>query len=249
MRKTLDLRDHLKELIDEGRVLNQSLQESFTPKGVHKFRVCMRRIRTMLSLLPEESILPPDKKFLKKLWHRLGEVRDVDVARDLSDELDFSTKKLKKERVKARAKLRHLLLQRETNSFFDHLERLTLRQDAGTVDPLPAMRKLRTSLLQTPAEPKHLHSLRITLKKIRYLREALELPVNDFKTYQDIFGAFQDIAVYRERHPHSHRVHDEYVKRKEEAIHSLKPAFTFALKALAQIESEFGEEMGVRRVA
>lgn len=247
MGKTLDLSDHLKELVDEGRDLVESLQEEFTIKGIHKLRVTLRRLRTSILLLPPKSLPDDEKKLLKKLWKRLGTVRDLDVAKDLTEKFGFPLDEIKRDRLLAREKLRKTLLDHKTGRLLDQIERLTLRPETSRVNPVPYAKKLYADLMKTPAEAESLHALRIIIKKIRYLREALQLPIEEFKIYQDTLGAFQDMAVYRERFPHSYKVQDKYQDAREKALEVMRPAFIFAMKAIQDIENKFGEPVHLRK--
>lgn len=245
MNRTINLQDHLSQLVIEGRALAYQLESHFSGKIVHKLRVCVRRLRTTMDLVGEE--LPaPEKEQLKKVWKQLGKVRDLDVSRGLAEKYSLSESHIKDKRSAARKKLRTQLSDKKMQHLFDEMEKISLRRSTEKVDPLPLLRDLRMKLIRTPTGPEHLHELRIVLKKIRYFREALGFDVEAFKEFQDTLGEFHDLEVFMEKHPHNLSLRRETRIKSDKAIAMARPAVQLGMKSLAEIEHQFEREMAVR---
>lgn len=245
MNRTINLQDHLTELVNDGRALSYQLENHFNGKIVHKLRVCVRRLRTMIDLVGDE--LPQtEKQQLKKVWKQLGKVRDFDVSRELAEKYSLNESQIKQKRSLARKKLRTQLTDKKMQKLFDEMEKLSLRSTSSKVDPLPLLRELRMRLIQTPSGPENLHELRIVLKKIRYFREALGFDVEAFKEYQDTLGEFHDLEVFHEKHPNSLAIRKALRSKKEKAMLIARPAVQLGMKALSDIEHQFEREMSVR---
>lgn len=245
MNRTINLQDHLTELVNDGRALAYQLENHFNGKIVHKLRVCVRRLRTMIDLVGEE-LAETDKQQLKKVWKQLGKVRDFDVSRELAEKYSFNESHIKEKRTQARKKLRNQLTDKKMQKLFDEMEKISLRAGSAKVDPLPLLRDLRMRLIRTPSGPEHLHELRIVLKKIRYFREALGFDVEAFKEFQDTLGEFHDLEVFLEKHPHSLAIRKATKNKRDKAMVVARPAVQLGMKALGDIEHQFEKEMSVR---
>lgn len=247
MHKSINLQDHITELVKEGRALAYQLETHFNARLVHKLRVCVRRLRTMLDL-SEDSLKIPESSIdrLKLIWKLLGKVRDLDVGRELSDKYEISLPKLKTKRSHEKKKLRKELTDKKTQKLFDELEKLAMSSALSRVDPVPHLRKIRLRLIRTPGDAENLHELRIVLKKIRYFAEALEHDVEAFKVYQDVLGEFHDLEVFHKKHPHSLAVRKALEAKKKKALGLARPAVQLGLKVLGDIENEFEREMAIR---
>jgi CHAD domain-containing protein len=240
--KTLDLRDHLSSLVNEGRDLREALIQHMSTKDVHKLRVCLRRLRTDLALM-KSPLSDHDKKHLKKVWKKLGKVRDLDIAHDLSKKFSLKMKTVQEERHEARKKLEHVLKDKDTEKLFDDMEKLSFRKESAHIDPLPHIDKLRRDLIRSPAGEDHLHSLRIVLKKIRYLAETLGYGVEAFKEFQDVLGELQDLEVFHKRFPDSMEVQRERKARRNRALSFARPALALGFRALLDMETPQGKKL------
>ncbi|MFL5784860.1 MAG: CHAD domain-containing protein [Bacteriovoracaceae bacterium] len=240
--KTLDLRDHLSALVNDGRELREVLIQHMSIKDVHKLRVCVRRLRTDLALL-KSPLSDHDKKHLKKIWKKLGRVRDLDIAKDLSEKFSIKPKEVLKERHEARKKLEHILKDKDTEKLFDDIEKFSFRMDTAHVDPVPHINDLRRDLIQTPRTEDDLHGLRIVLKKIRYLAEALGLGVEAFKEFQDVLGEFQDLEIFHKRYPGSLEVRRERKNSRDRALSFARPALSLGFRALLDMETSRGKKL------
>lgn len=247
MNRTINLQDHITELVKEGRALSYQLESHFNAKLVHNLRVCMRRLRTMINLIDDNSILPdPERTQMKSIWRQLSKVRDLDVGHELSDKYSFDVSKLKGKRTLTRKKLRSKLSDDKTQKLFDELEKLGLRSSISRVDPLPLLRKLRLKLIRTPGGAEHLHELRIVLKQIRYLEEALGFDVEAFKEYQDALGEFHDLEVFQEKHPHSMTIRRALNNKKLKALGMARSAVQLGIRTLGDVENQFEREMAIK---
>ncbi len=247
MNRRINLQDHITELVTEGRALSYQLESHFNTKLVHKLRVCVRRLRTMLDLIDDDSLLPDaESDQLKSLWKQLGKVRDLDVGHELSDKYSFDLDKLKEKRSQARKKLRSKIKDDKTQKLFDELEKLGFRSSISLADPLPLLRKLRMKLMRTPGGAEHLHELRIVLKKIRYFQEALGFDVEAFKEFQDSLGEFHDLEVFQEKHPHSMTLRRALNIKKQKALGMSRSAVQLGIRTLGDVESQYERELAIR---
>lgn len=247
MNRTINLQEHITDLVKEGRALSYQLESHFNSKLVHKLRVCVRRLRTMIDLINRDTVLrESDRDQLKALWGQLGKVRDLDVALELSEKYEMSPDKIKHKRSSARKKLRTKLTDKKTQKLFDDLEKLGLRAVTSKVDPVPHLRLLRMRLIRTPGDAEHLHDLRIVMKKIRYFAEAMEYDVEAFKEYQDTLGEYHDLEVFHEKHPHSLAIRRALNNKKLKALGMGRAAVQLGLKVLGEIETQYEREMAVR---
>lgn len=227
------LPDHLRELIHKALELTEEVAAGPCPGNVHDLRVTIRRIRTDVSLL---SPAPgkEEKKRLKKIWKKLGRVRDLDVARELMNEFSLSGAELKDKRRSAREKLSRVL-KKDGEKLFEELEKVSLRAQVSLAELSEKINGLQGSLEALPPDADHLHQHRIILKKIRYLREALDFPSEEFKLYQDLLGAYQDLEMVKSFFPEELHLRTEGARRRKKAMARLEDARSLGLRALEEM--------------
>ena len=206
------------------RVLREldGVGEHFDPEPVHKLRVALRQSRSLVDVLSE---IEPDpcwsdvKRAAKKLFQRLGDLRDTQVMtgwlgtfskkarkdpllRELLEDLPRREKKLK-----ARA--------RRAASSFDRSawKQWVQRFAARTRDRAPSIEAFRYLALVRWKEARKLHEramrgapretwheLRIALKRFRYvvesfLAEGFSKWGSELKRLQDLLGEIHDLDV------------------------------------------------------
>jgi CHAD domain-containing protein len=206
------------------RVLREldGVGKHFDPEPVHKLRVALRQSRSLVDVLSE---IEPDpcwsdvKRAAKKLFQRLGDLRDTQVMsgwlrtfskkarkdpllRELLEDLPRREKKLK-----ARA--------RRAASSFDRSawKQWVQRFAARTRDRAPSIEAFRYLALVRWKEARRLHGrvmrgapretwheLRIALKRFRYvvesfLTEGFSKWASELKRLQDLLGEIHDLDV------------------------------------------------------
>lgn len=172
----------------------------------HKIRTTLRREQVMLKLMKE--VIPkkkyrPTMKQLKALKTDIGRVRELEIAKE--DALKF---KLPVDRVERQ-------LTKVTNEVTPHLstkkrqqlyEKLKLVQKlTRKLKKVPVTEILRTKeKFQVHIEKKRfskteLHTLRILIKKARYILEAMDTPDKRLIDFQDKLGKLHDIEVLEQK--------------------------------------------------
>jgi CHAD domain-containing protein len=199
--------------------------ERLDPEPVHKLRVALRQSRSLVDVLSE---IDPDpswsdvKKAAKKLFQRLGDLRDGQVmgawletlakgrkknalVRELLDDLERREKKLK-------ARARRAAGSFDRSAWKQWLARFAARNRGRA----PSVEAFRYVALVRWRDAKRLHAkavrgapretwheLRIALKRFRYvvesfLADSFSRWVDDLKRLQDLLGEIHDLDVLQD---------------------------------------------------
>jgi CHAD domain-containing protein len=200
----------------------QKVRKTWDADAIHDLRVALRRCRTMADALSGTYPSPgwnKLKKTSKKLFHTLGEVRDVQVEQEwvkkLSPAEDTSRTYLLKA-LRGREKVRMEEAQKELDEF-DRKEwrklsrKLHTKADIFPVESVVFQRLALTKLnnaveLYQKARKKPScvawHRVRIAIKRFRYIVENFlprhyESWAEDLKEMQDFLGEVHDLDVLR----------------------------------------------------
>jgi len=206
------------------RVLNrgQKVRKTWSAADVHDLRVALRKCRTMADALTDTNPSPGWNKLKrnsKKIFHALGELRDVQVEQEwvkklLSGATDARTQLLKRLRVLEVARLR------EAQKDLDHFDRKEWRKLSrklrNKADMFPvgsvvfqrqALMKLNDAVALYHQARKRKsgvawHRVRIAIKQFRYIVENFlpqhyEAWARDLKETQDLLGEIHDLDVLR----------------------------------------------------
>ena len=206
------------------RVLNrgQKVRKTWSAADVHDLRVALRRCRTMADALTDTNPSPgwnKLKRSSKKVFHTLGELRDVQVEQEWVKKLlpgatDARTQLLKRFRVLENGRLR------EAQKELDHFDRKEWRRLArklrAKADMFPvgsvvfqrqALMKLNDAVTLYHQARKRKsgvawHRVRISIKRFRYIVENFlpqhyEAWARDLKETQDLLGEIHDLDVLR----------------------------------------------------
>jgi CHAD domain-containing protein len=197
-------------------------QKDWNPNAVHDLRVAMRRCRTMADALAEVNPTPGWRKLKKSsraLFHRLGELRDTQVAREW-------VKRVSAPKDPIRVHLLRILSHQEkqhrakAGRALDRFDRKTWRKlakklpDKAAFFPLESVVFQRLALASlNEAVALHVrarrtrsriawHRLRIGIKQFRYIVENFlpqryEAWSEDLKRMQDLLGDVHDLDVLR----------------------------------------------------
>jgi CHAD domain-containing protein len=206
------------------RVLNrgQKVRKTWSAADVHDLRVALRKCRTMADALTDTNPSPGWNKLKrnsKKIFHALGELRDVQVEQEwvkklLSGATDARIQLLKRLRVLEDARLR------EAQKDLDHFDRKEWRKLSrklrNKADMFPvgsvvfqrqALMKLNDAVALYHQARKRKsgvawHRVRIAIKRFRYIVENFlpqhyEAWARDLKETQDLLGEIHDLDVLR----------------------------------------------------
>ena len=206
------------------RVLNrgQKVRKTWSAADVHDLRVALRRCRTMADALTDTNPSPgwnKLKRSSKKVFHTLGELRDVQVEQEWFKKLlfgatDARTQLLKRLRVLENERLREA--QKELDHFDRKEWRKLSRKLRSKADMFPvgsvvfqrqALMKLNDAVTLYHQARKRKsgvawHRVRIAIKRFRYIVENFlpqhyEAWARDLKETQDLLGEIHDLDVLR----------------------------------------------------
>ena len=206
------------------RVLNrgEKLRKTWSAADVHDLRVALRKCRTMADALTDTNPSPGWNKLKrnsKKIFHSLGELRDVQVEQEWVKKLlfgatDARTQLLKRLRVLENERLREA--QKELDHFDRKEWRKLSRKLRSKADMFPvgsvvfqrqALMKLNDAVTLYHQARKRKsgvawHRVRIAIKRFRYIVENFlpqhyEAWARDLKETQDLLGEIHDLDVLR----------------------------------------------------
>jgi len=206
------------------RVLNrgQKVRKTWSAADVHDLRVALRKCRTMADALTDTNPSPgwnKLKRSSKKVFHTLGELRDVQVEQEWFKKLlfgatDARTQLLKRLRVLENERLREA--QKELDHFDRKEWRKLSRKLRSKADMFPvgsvvfqrqALMKLNDAVALYHQARKRKsgvawHRVRIAIKRFRYtvenfLPQHYEAWARDLKETQDLLGEIHDLDVLR----------------------------------------------------
>lgn len=191
-----------------ARVLLHALQHSVKEEQIHELRVTLRRIRSLVKLFLDGDI--PFPKTLKAAMQETNTIRELDVLIDSLSRTKYPKlfqhiSKLRKQKVKA------LFTQQYTNKvllLIDEYSNLIAENNPDFLYEI-MIQKVLTHYqhcldsylaLESDADSKTLHRLRIEFKDARYGFEFLEISdlhhctevISHCKQLQNTLGAIQD---------------------------------------------------------
>lgn len=239
MQQEINVQNYLKQEIVESKTLLKEMKKKPTKDLNHKLRVSIRRIRTVIQLLQKDGKPPvpkKEKKFLKKMWQHLGEVRDFDVSEEIALKHELPLQRIKKERKEVDGKLQKDLTKSELKKLLLHLEDLASDKSLKHVNPKPVIQNIRDKIKALSPRTENMHAFRIVLKKVRYLMEAMSIEDQEFKKYQDVLGKLNDLKVFLDCQGESAKVRGAYKRQLNKAHTILLPAKKLALKSLNKAE-------------
>ena len=207
------------------RVLKEAERASldFSPDPIHDLRVALRRCRSLAAgymTIDYDKTWKALTKEARRLFKRLGELRDVQVMEDWVGRLEMQEDPVgsamraylakRRQELELRAKKALREFDRESwERWIQHLHRRTRSIplagavfQLSTLNALKEAQRLHGEALRNRSAPAF-HRLRIGIKKFRYLVENF-LPLQhqewggDLKALQDWLGDVHDLAVFWE---------------------------------------------------
>jgi CHAD domain-containing protein len=214
------LEQQIRGLTEDLSTVVSKLSDKATPKSVHRLRVTIRRIESLVSYANPDlgKKLERSLEKLESLRKRAGKVRDLDVQQKLLGHVgNGSTAKdrrtlseiLDKKRDRQAARLQSALKKLAESKFLARMERIAEKVGegpSGSNRPLAPLEEARLQLARMAddfasrqsVKPNRLHQARVELKKVRYLAElAEESPerqafIDELKKVQDAAGEWHD---------------------------------------------------------
>ncbi|MGH9744812.1 MAG: CHAD domain-containing protein [Candidatus Acidiferrales bacterium] len=214
--------DGLEKWMDRVLKRAQKVRKTWDVDDIHDLRVALRRCRTMAEALIDTNPGPgwnKLKKYSKKLFHALGEVRDVQVEQEWVKKLcpaeDASRVQMLKA-LRSREKERLGEAQKALEGFDRRDWRKLSRKLRAKADIFPlesvVFQRLALSQLNNAVEldrkarrrPSGVawHRVRIAVKQFRYIVENFlpqhyESWASDLREMQDLLGEVHDLDVLR----------------------------------------------------
>jgi CHAD domain-containing protein len=213
------LEQQFRRLNEDLSTVISKLAQDVSPKSVHRMRTTIRRIESLISYANPDlgKKLERSLERLEELRKRGGKVRNIDVQRNLLDQIgNGSTARdrkillelLNKKRERQAARLESAIKKFADTKFFARMEKIAekVASPSGENRPLAPLAEARLQLgkmaedfhFRQALKPNRLHEARIQLKKIRYLGElADESPerkafLDELKDVQDAVGEWHD---------------------------------------------------------
>jgi CHAD domain-containing protein len=174
-----------------------------TDRQVHDLRVTVRRIRSAMRLIKDDSggknLESLDAK-LKKLGRTLGKRRELDVALGDAHSMHLDDRYLRKVRKKACTRVSQSLVRHRRKklirSLKSNLNELGLRPNLNLTDSLSELRRTLLPWLDAPIQrKKEIHAFRIVMKRSRYILETLGVSVEPLEQLQDHLGRAHDMEI------------------------------------------------------
>lgn len=237
MKTEFDVSDYLKKEVRETRRLLDKTSFSMNDDLKHDLRVSIRRIRSVLKVLEDsgqKALSDKKKKALRKMWQSLGKARDLDIVSSLADQYQVPVPDIKESRKTADRKLLKKLHKPGTRRLLKSLKKISRNAFLNQINFYPAIMRLREEIQRTSINSENLHVFRITLKKVRYLLEALNVDIEDFKKYQDVLGELNDLRTFLALNDSSEKIKILHEEKKRTAFEIIQPAKVLALARLAE---------------
>lgn len=229
------LESYLKAQNGEFKKLSKEAAKKFKPGTVHHLRSCCRRLRSALYLLrdslPHSAFLRINRK-LRGLGHKLGEIRQLDVAAIDAKSYGLKVRHFKIERRQAIKKAQASVSRKSRKDIHRKIGALIAMTDKFSASKLrpPGVALLRQ--LNDRYRRRDLHKLRIAVKKARYVLESLEIPSEPLAELQESMGRIHDLKVLRKLAGRSKKAETDLKAFKRKAGRQFLPALEFAKQKL-----------------
>jgi CHAD domain-containing protein len=213
---------------------------------VHKLRVSVRRIQTVLWLFkgdPDLSRFRRLSRTQRELSKRLGEVREMDIAIQDGEEYHLNCRKLKIRRRSSRLSLQKYLSASRREELMDELIRLqTQIRVHRTFSHASRFRKLNTQLSFwmnfSFDDQTDIHRFRRALKRMRYVLEAMGQSVDALKALQDLLGRANDLKVLQELCGKKAGIFDHEIQLRQKVKRMKNQVLRTTKDVLADVEAQ-----------
>lgn len=237
MKTEFDVSGYFKKEVRETKRLLDKISANMNDELKHDLRVSIRRIRSVLNILEDNGQKPlsdKKKKALRKIWRCLGKARDLDIVSSIADQYQVPVPDIKESRKAADRRLLKKLEKPATRRLLKSLKKISKNAFLNQINCYPAIMRLRGEVQETSINQENLHAFRITLKKVRYLLEALNFDIEDFKKYQDVLGELNDLKTFLALNDSFEEIKIIHEQKKKSALEIIQPATVLALDRLTQ---------------
>ncbi len=210
-------------------------------ESVHQLRIFTRRTRAALWILlnsSEEKVFKTFDHRLEKLGHRLGRVRELDVALQDANHFHLKSSALKRLRKKAQKKMRQHLNFGQTQKIKNGFSLVESAIQIG--DPVSLTNSWKSLLDQLQHQVKRdangkikLHQLRVVIKKVRYTLEVIGSSTVTMEPLLEILGDAHDLEFLQTIVGKNKKVRTAYRKLNTKAVELIKPVLHSALDELS----------------
>lgn len=187
-------------------------------ENVHDLRIASRRLLTLIRIFE----LDPFSKPLKKAANKLGELRDLDVSLAHADEYGLPSEDLKRERNKARKKVKKFFTKQRQKTIEKIMHHAQVKlQEKNEGDLHDVVERYKSEMMKwkdVPIGRENFHDFRIALKKARYILEAQGEKVKELVRLQDLLGDIHDLEVLTEKTGTTPEIQEMKLKEFDEAV-------------------------------
>ena len=211
------LKDFVSQEAKVFKNLSKKTKKNPAKKKVHKLRVSIRKMRTILK----------EDGDLKKLSNALGKVRDLDVAIENTKLYEVDPTNLKLERKASRKKLQKKLEKRKT---------INKELKKPKIKPSPQVELIEElKSWSHPLKDDDLHPFRKTVKEIRYVLEASGRKTDYLRNLQSELGKVHDLAVLASYYEKNLSIEKDRKKAATRAKKLIPKTIQQALKQLREL--------------
>lgn len=238
---TYILQDALKAHTRSFHRLVNAIDKNPTKEDIHQLRIHIRKLRAIL-WLTKHSKMPLKFKSLstqlRNLGHVLGTVRELDVAAKDSKIFHLKSNHIAQKQKRVRKRLHNDFGEKQRKILFAQLNKAIRRiSKIKYADLTPALRHLESKIKAEKSKrlktDRDYHKLRITVKKTRYILEALHRPTTPLRRLQKTLGKAHDLKVLGNLSGQSPKLEHAKSKIYRKAEKIIKPTLKFASKQLA----------------
>ncbi len=184
--------------------------EDFSADNIHDLRISIRRMITIYQILPKQLQKKKIKKFVKKyrfLFKLNSDVRDYDILfeklslRNFLDPefIQYLEKQREKKLIDALSQATMLLKFKvpHISEKPDFIDKINILFNNRCLDLVLEIQKNLPEIIRDETKIKELHSMRKTVKKLRYLleflpKDSVSIFLEDLKRLQDLLGDIHD---------------------------------------------------------
>lgn len=232
--------EKLRQQIEAFEDRFQALRGTPSKEDIHQLRITLRRLRAslwMASHAHPRIFFGSLQKQLRQLSQALGQVRELDVARDDALKYQTTSNRIVRERKKAR---QHLSIevwpkyQRKIPHQLHQALRQTEQQAKKQFAPAIALltSRLATLLEHRARKKKHWHQLRVIVKKARYALEAIGIDARQLHDLQDSLGRVHDLETLERLSKGSKSLHRDLLTARRNTRKKIPRAIRLTLAQL-----------------
>jgi CHAD domain-containing protein len=149
MKSGINFQTYFMQEVAQTKSLLKTVRGEHTADDIHDLRVSLRRINTIIQVLKNDhkaSIPKEARKFRKKIWRTLSDVRDMDVSILLAKKFLIPKEPILKRREEAETKLMKSLKKKNAKTFLGELDKLAKKKVLNQVHDVNGFKKYQDAL-------------------------------------------------------------------------------------------------------